>query len=242
MFANIPQLKDEKDWPVWKFQVTHALKAAEQWEFAEGTADDQKRDYESKKQKAFYSILQCIAQKNIPAVMKCKTPKELWDTLCELFERKTVSNKVYTLMQLYGMRMRKGTKIQDHLRQLDEISDQLAALEAEVSELNRVAILLRSVQESYPTLVTALLARGDKELTLTFVKQALLDEEQRRGKGEDKQSDTALKASRRKSHKSPGACYNCGRVGHFMKDCRKPSSKQQSTHHPQKPKSRHHAC
>ena len=57
LFANIPQLKDEKDWPVWKFQVTHALKAAEQWEFAEGTADDQRRDYESKKQKAFYSIL-----------------------------------------------------------------------------------------------------------------------------------------------------------------------------------------
>ena len=155
-FANIPQLKDEKDWPVWKFQVTHALKAAEQWEFAERTADDQRRDYESKKQKAFYLILQYITQKNIPAVMKCKTPKDLWDTLCELFERKTVSNKVYTLMQLYGMRMRKGTKIQDHLRQLDEISDQLAALEAEVSELNRVAILLRSVQESYPTLVTAL--------------------------------------------------------------------------------------
>ena len=244
LFTNIPQLKDEKDWPVWKFQVTHALKAAEQWEFAVGTADDQRRDYESKKQKAFYSILQCIGQKNIPAVMKCKTPKELWDTLCELFERKTVSNKVYTLMQLYGMRMRKGTRIQDHLRQLDEISDQLSALEADVSELNRVAILLRSVQESYPTLVTALLARGDEELTLTFVKQALLDEEQRRGKGEDKQSDTALKASRRKSHHKSPACYNCGRVGHFMKDCRngKPStSKQHSTHHPQKPKSKHYA-
>ena len=44
--------------------------------------------------------------------------------------------------------------------------------------MSEVAILLRSVQESYPTLVTALLARGD-ELTLIFVKQALLDEEQR---------------------------------------------------------------
>ena len=40
LFANIPQLKTEKDWPVRKFQVTHALKAAEQWQFAEGTAAD----------------------------------------------------------------------------------------------------------------------------------------------------------------------------------------------------------
>ena len=58
--------------------------------------------------------------------------------------------------------------------QLDELSDQLIALEEEVSELNKVVILLMSVQESYPTLATTLLARGDEELTLMFVKRALL--------------------------------------------------------------------
>ena len=148
-FVNIPQLKSEKDWPVWKFQVTHALKAAEQWEFAIGTADPEREGHETKEEKVFYSILQCIGQRNVPAVMNCKTPKELWDTLCQLFERKTVSNKVYTLMQLYGLRMKRGSKVQDHLHQLDELSDQLAALGETVSELNKVAILLRGVQESY---------------------------------------------------------------------------------------------
>ena len=43
-------------------------------------------------------------------------------------------------------------------------------------------MLLQSVQESYSTLVTALLARADVELIMIFVKQSLLDEEQRRGK------------------------------------------------------------
>ena len=66
-------------------------------------------------------------------------------------------------MQLYGLCMKKGSTIHDHLRQIDELSDQLTALEETVSELNKVAILLK--QESYPTLVTALLARGDDELT-----------------------------------------------------------------------------
>ena len=74
--------------------------------------------------------------------------------------------------------MKKGTKLRDHIRHLDELSDQLAALGETVKELNKVAILLRSVQESYPTLVTALLARKDEELELIFVKQALMDEEQ----------------------------------------------------------------
>ena len=72
-----------------------------------------------------------------------------------------------------------------------------AAIGEAVSEVHKVAVLLRSVQDSYSTLVTALLARGDDELTLVFVKQALLDEEQRRGRPSDSgSSDMALKSTR----------------------------------------------
>ena len=46
-----------------------------------------------------------------------------------------------------------------------------------MSEAHKIAVLLRSVQGTYSTLVTALLTRGDDDLTLVFVKQALLDEE-----------------------------------------------------------------
>ena len=42
-----------------------------------------------------------------------------------------------------------------------------------MKEIHKVAVLLRSVQDHYPTLVTALLARGDEELTMTFVKHAV---------------------------------------------------------------------
>ena len=109
ILVNIPQLTSEKDWLVWKFQVQHALKAAGQWEFITGTANQEAEDYESKKQKALYSVLQCIGQKFMPMVMSCQTSKDMWDVLCQSFERKTVSNKVYTLMQLYGLRMKRGT-------------------------------------------------------------------------------------------------------------------------------------
>ena len=53
-------------------------------------------------------------------VMSCQTSKEMWDTLCQFLERKTVSNKIYILMQLYGLRI-------EHLCQLDELSDHLAS-------------------------------------------------------------------------------------------------------------------
>ena len=53
LFVNISQLTSEKDWLVWKFQVKHALKAADQWNYVTGTADPEVADYESKNQKAF---------------------------------------------------------------------------------------------------------------------------------------------------------------------------------------------
>ena len=38
LFMNIPQIKSEKDWLVWKFQVMHAMKAAGLWDHVTGTA------------------------------------------------------------------------------------------------------------------------------------------------------------------------------------------------------------
>ena len=216
LFANIPHLKSERDWLVWKFQVMHALKAADLWGYNTETVEGAT---EIQRQKAFYCILQCIGQKYVPMVMSCMTPKQMWDTLCQFFERKTVSNKVFTLMQFYGLRMKKGARISDHLRKLDELTDQPTAIGEEVKEIHKVAVLLCSVQESYSTLVTALLAQGDDDLTMVFVKQSLLDEEQRRGKGgsnfgatESRGDDSALKAGRGKFGKGrkPSNCYNCG--------------------------------
>ena len=107
------------------------------------------------------------------------------------------------MMQFYGLRMKKDSQTQDHLLKLDQMSNKLAAIGEEVHDNHKLAVLLRSVQDSYPTFVTALLAKGDDNLTLKFAKQVLLDEEQRRGKAgmepgravnTEEDDDTALKA------------------------------------------------
>ena len=126
--------------------------------------------------------------------------------------------------------MKKDTQIHEHLRQLNELSDHLAAIGEEVSEVHKIAVLLKIVQDNYSTLVTALLARGDDELTLVFVKRALLDEEQWREKpNEPSTSDMALKSARKFSSKkqktNSSAYFNCGQLGHFARNCPKQKKK-----------------
>ena len=131
--------------------------------------------------------------------------------------------------------MKKGTCIPKHLRRLGKLSDQLEAIGVggHVSEVHKVAVLLHSVQETYSTLVTALLARGDDDLTMVFVKQALLDEEQRRRKSTDLSvniEDLALQAGRGITRGSGSAtCLNCRRKGHCARNC--PKSKSTKRHH-----------
>ena len=74
--------------------------------------------------------------------------------------------------------MKEGTSVEMHLKHMKEITDKLAAIGAPISEEDQVVMLLGSLPPSYSTLVTALEARVD-DVTLNFVQQALIHEEQK---------------------------------------------------------------
>jgi len=71
---------------------------------------------------------------------------------------------------------------------MKELADRLAAINAPISEEDQIVTLLRSLPSSYSILVTALEARD--AITLSYVQQALIREEQRL-KGESKAGGSA---------------------------------------------------
>lgn len=65
------------------------------------------------------------------------------------------------------------------MKRMKELTDQLGAIGAVIEEEDQIVTLLGTLPSSYATIVTALETKLDN-LTLQFVQQALINEEQKR--------------------------------------------------------------
>ncbi len=68
------------------------------------------------------------------------------------------------------------TSVEKHLKEMKELTDQLAVVGVPTAE-DQVVTLLGSMPKKFSTLVTALQARGDDDLSVSYVQQALIHEE-----------------------------------------------------------------
>jgi len=74
-----------------------------------------------------------------------------------LYIIKSLSNKLYLKKQLYGLRIRKGIAVLDHLNFFNKIISELLAADVKIDEEDKVLILLSSLSESYDYIVTTIL-------------------------------------------------------------------------------------
>ena len=225
------------NWPTWSFQIRHMLRSRGLWKHVDGTetlpegANEQKKnEYETRQAKAFGLIVMSVASSHIYLITSTESPAEAWKLLQEHFQKDTLNNRIYLKKRYFRMEMTEGKSIQQHLKEMKELTDRLAAIQCPIDEEDQVVTLLGSLPRSYATLVTALETRTGK-LDLASVQQALTHEEMKLNEGGTGASgdahDAALlgtqKTNRDKRYqprpKSPPKCYGCQKVGHFHRDC-----------------------
>lgn len=101
------------------------------------------------------------------------------------------------MCQICDLKMSDNGNAEDHINHMRDFFQKLVDIgEEELSESLNVATLLSSLTRSYDTLITALEAREEGELTLGFVQQKVLAEYQRRCYNfSDDESESALTVS-----------------------------------------------
>ena len=132
-------------------QIKVAMVTRELWDYVTGAAPDPGDDAAAKEvrrkaeDRAMAILILSIRSNLLYLVTLCEKPKEVCDTLSAQFERKTLSSKILLKRQYFTTKMRDGQPVQEHLKNLKEITDKLAALGSAVTEEEQVVALLISL-------------------------------------------------------------------------------------------------
>lgn len=178
------------------------------------------RDATKLEEKKCVSILvQSIHDSQLEYVREKKKAKEMYDALCSVFERKSISTQLLLRKQLLMMKYHESDDITDHFLKFDRMIRELKSTGAKMEELDVVVHLLLTLPKSYDNLVTALETMDQAKLSLEFVKTRLMDEHNKRtgGNSSSKSSEPGAMSAKAKSREI--VCYRCNKPGHKKSQC-----------------------
>ena len=178
---------------------------------------------------------------------------QMWTSLCDTFERKSVANQLLLRKKLLLMRFNSGKdSLANHFLIFDKLIRDLKATGVMMEETNIVYHLLFTMPQEYDSIVTVIGTLLTHDLKINFVKNRLLDQESRRvevykrnqfdsekcnafhvqsnknGSGKFENKGKSVSGGEKKF---PFNCHFCGEQGHKRADCKKrhaPNSKSNS--------------
>ena len=146
-------------------------------------------------------------------------PVAVWKKLSDQFQKKMLANKLVLRRRLHSLRLKEGDLVQEHVKAMTEIFNELAVIGEEISEEDRVVYLLASLPKSFNALVTALEANAEVP-RMEIVTERLLNEERKQRDHETSvSSEGALAAKRHTKWRSPIKCYRCHKSGPVQRNC-----------------------
>lgn len=229
-----------ENYSTWRLQAKMALIREKLWKIVNGTEtepeeEDRKEAFRDRCDRAISVIVLSVHPKLLYIIGDPTDPKEAWDELAAQFQRKSWANRLELERRLGQLRLSKDGKMQEHLKEMTDLLDEMALVIGPVDQDSRVVRLLASLPQKFDGLVTSL-ESGENVPKWKVVTEKLLQEEkkqQRRQAEQDQdsaQDEEALtvKYGKRylarmgKSHGSAGRdirCYGCGRLGHMKRSC-----------------------
>jgi uncharacterized lipoprotein YehR (DUF1307 family) len=199
--------------------------------------------------KARHVILASLTPTIAIKVMGCKTAKEVWDKLKNIYEGDPKVKQVKLQRhraEFENLNMNEKEDIATYLLRVDEVVNAIRGLGEELDESLVVQKVLRSLLLKYDAKVSAIEETRDlTKMTMDELHGILMAYEMRTGTESDQTNNEAAfkaikktkdkdndldeeianfvrrfqKGSGRYKGKSPLKCFNCGRIGHIVENC-----------------------
>lgn len=228
---------DEDNFLTWAMQVQAILvhSGLQNALKAEPAAND--ATAKDKDEKAMATIMLALKPAQLMQVRHCKTAKEMWDKLKEVYQPQGPGRKVLLFKRLLQRKLEEKGNMVEHIRTFHEIVDQLQEIGVEMPDEVLVIMLLSSLPKGYDNFVVAIEAR-DGLPTFSKLMVKLKEEDQRRlcesdslvdsqqaflthKKGNGRNNKGGNRQENGDSGKKNDICKYCKKKGHWVRECRK---------------------
>jgi hypothetical protein len=162
-----------------------------------------KKDWDKLDRRARSTIRLRLGNSLLLNVSGESTAKELWDKLGNLYQSKSLVNKLFLRKKLYHLRMEDGDSVTEHLNAFNTLVSQLGSVNIMIAEEDKCITLLCSLPDSWDNLVVAIGSTTQSTLKYEDVVSSLLSEEMRR-KSMDGHNTDSLFVRGRTQDRNPG--------------------------------------
>ena len=212
---------NESNYPTWKVQCQMALVREGLWGIVAETetipvAEDEagsRAKFIARRDGALAIIVLAVDTKLLYLLGEPTDPVDVWTKLQAQFQKKTWANKLALRRRLHSLQLKDGDSVQEHIKTLTELFNELAVVGDVIKEEDRVVYLLASLPDSFNTLVTALEANEDVPKMEVVTERLLHAERKRREK--DLTAERVMTATKARGLK----CFNCKKFGHIQRHC-----------------------
>jgi hypothetical protein len=237
--AKINPLKGSVNWNIWRIRL-NALLAKDDLaytikprkEFPKGTPKDDIEEYTNKRRSDSEKATAIIRLnlEDTPLIQTANIEdndaEALYNRLETLYSPKGFSTEFILAKELFETTLAGcGNSVEAYLARIRRYTDELALRNKAIPKAITAAFALNNLTREYDSIIAAITTKyrdndDDDDIDLDDLFNAIIDEARRLLSKEPKELAMTTTSIAKRRDKSTIKCYNCGKKGHYAKNCR----------------------